>query len=779
MSALGYLTTRARRGQYANIPLNPPSKGKFCPAQQAYRRKRDLPASERAHSPLEGGGPKGRGMSRTEEAVSYLHSPSPHQKGQRMTAFQSLHVPARCRRYGLFPLRRGIKGDVAPEISLHIPRSRRISGIPGIFLLVLLPLMLFAGLCYNAAADEEPHPFGAVLTSPDARAEFDAQGRLLTLRWPGQGAPSHLGGGPIEEGESPAGIGAFWSIRLNGEEFALPGANGDVAFRWEEDEPGVLRMEREIAGTVLTETAFLHPELPVLVSTAEAPGEHVAWYGALQPVANPLPEMAFLDNLWRRPAGFALVTPDDGARWLSVRPQRAGARRQSDLAFLKRQPLAEAAWEDLGRGTWLTLAADPPPTEYQAGNLGEDDCALAAFHEETLNNTPLAHGEHENLALRFPDAEQDAYTIMLAFGETRREAEEALETALERGAAQLREETAAHWEGAHQEIAEFESLREPWRDFGYAMRMALEQSMGSSGLLRRPYPGPSPPVIRPRETPWFVIGLHQAGLGHRAEAHLRFLSQQVREEDDPTAPRGSLPYALHEDGEPAWPRFLTDLQGAAHFLWALEIHHGAFGGEGEFLEEVWPSAELAAEFLTTWKDRRTWRPRPSFQPGLGRDAYTAECSLAAFRGMQSAIALARERGDAPSHWEDRLEELEAVLRRDCLTGEGEWLIDAPLRHWHTNALPLEDPAWLEWAAPGAEDSEHPIARLHELLATAHLAEHHPGLRRELGDTLSAILPELVTGASSVEDASRTPIADPYRAALGVSILHTGGRWLTR
>ena len=779
MSPHGYFLTRAKRGQYADIPPSPPSKGEFFPAQQAYRGKRNLLPGERAHSPLEGGGPKGRKMSRTEEGVSCLGPPSPHQRGRRVTAFHPLHVPARYRRYGLFPLRRGIKGDVAPEISLHVPRSRGSSGIPGIFLLALLPLMLFAGLCHNAAADDEPHPRGAVLTSPHARAEYDEQGRLLALRWPGQGGPSHLGGGPVEEGLASSGIGAFWSIRINDETFALPGANGAVALRWEEDEPGVLRIEREIADAVLTETAFLHPELPVLVSTAEAPGERVGWYGALQPVTNPLPEMAFLDNLWRRPAGFALVTPDDGARWLSVRPLRAGARRRSDLAFLKQQPLGEAAWEDLGRGTWMALAADPPPTEYQAGNLRGDGCALAAFHDKTLDNIPLAHGEHENLALRFPDAEEDASTIMLAFGETRQEAEQALEAALERGVAQLREDTAAHWEGIHLDVAAFESLREPWRDFGYAMGLTLEQSMGSSGLLRRPHPGPSPPVIRPREAPWFVMGLHRAGLPHRAEAHLRFLAQHVRQEDDPAAPLGSFPYALHEDGEPAWPRFLTDLEGAAHFLWALEIHHMASGGGGEFLEEVWPSAELAAEFLTTWKDRRTWRPRPAFQPGLGRDAYTAESSLAAYRGLQSAIALAGEQGGAPSHWENRLEELEAVLRRDCLTGEGEWLIEAPLRYWHSNALPLEDPAWLEWAAPGAEGSEHPIARLHELLATAQLGVHHPAVRRELGDTLPTVLPKLVTGAESVEEAARTPIPDPYRAALGISILHTAGGWLTR
>ncbi|MFP4191451.1 MAG: hypothetical protein ACLFU6_05195 [Candidatus Hydrogenedentota bacterium] len=644
---------------------------------------------------------------------------------------------------------------------------------------IVLALMLFAGLCHESAAATEPESSGAVLTSPNGRAEYDEQGRLLALRWPGQGGPAHLGVGPVKEGETPAGIGAFWSIRLNDETFALPGAARDVAFQWEEDEPGVLRIERELADTVLTETAFLHPELPVLVSTAKAPGERVAWYGALQPVTNPLPEMAFLDNLWRRPAGFALVTPNDGARWLSMRPERAGARRQSDLAFLRQQPLAEAAWEDLGRGTWMAMAVDPPPTEYQAGNLGEDDCALAAFHGEALGDTPLAHGGHENLALRFPDGGQNTYTIMLAFGESREEAEEALDAAMERGAAQLRDDTAAYWEGVHQEIPALEALRGPWRDFGYAMRLTLEQSMGSNGLLRRRNPGPSPPVIRPREAPWFVMGLHGAGLAHRAEDHLRFLAQHVRQEDNPAAPRGSLPYALHEDGQPAWPRFLTDLEGAAHFLWALEIHHTATGDEGGFLEDVWPSAELAAEFLTTWKDRRTWRPRPAFQPGLGRDAYTAESTLAVYRGMQSAIALAGDMGTTRAQWEDRLEELEAVLQRDCLTRENEWLIDSPVRFWYANALPLEDPAWLDWAKPSAEGSEHPIARLHELLATAHLGVHHPAVRRELGDTLSAILPELVTGAESVEEAARTPIVDPYRAALGISILQTAGNWLTR
>ena len=601
-----------------------------------------------------------------------------------------------------------------------------------------------------------------------AAAFVNGAGAVVDFRWPGlPGQPQLVI--PKERNEDvPTPPGMQWGLRLQGRAY-WQAEHGDAP-EWR----SATAVTGAFSAPPLDDPASYTVELPadadgIVTQLVVPPHDEpvtVYWYGHVTPRTQPVPAFSFADWLAPGRGGFVgFISSDDGLlRYFRPRSPGVSTRNRADIILRTEAPGPRNPWNRLGEGTWVTVETDPPHEGFQVGLPHADDhTARCAFDEASagaLSGDRSAIGPaNAVLSWRFPPSDSPRrVTVSAGFGVNFDESKEALD-----GLRALGEEEEA-WE-----------LQDGLT--GHARRILSQAVDPRTGAVASRVDGPPPRyLIVPRHGHSILAALHAADMEQTAEAYMETLLEAVRLDNQPGAPAGSLPAALHHDGAPAVPDHVLDIMASAAFVRAAERHRRRLDGDrrSDFVDGAWPALEAAADFLATWRDGRTWQPLPAFDPERMRDIEQPALTLTLYLALRDAGSFASAAGRPAGLWEERRDELEAVARYAGLDDPDYWRPGEVLEYWEAGELLFDDEAWAAFAQDAIDalpqfDGEQAAAVLYHLAAYASARGEPLDALREAVDSHGAA----VLGLEPDGDAwvpGEGPIPDPYAASLIINAL---------
>ena len=604
---------------------------------------------------------------------------------------------------------------------------------------------------------EAPQP-AALLGHGGLTVSLDAEGAVLGLRWPGPGGlnqfrPPVTGPWTGDVNDGPSRVG--WVVEADGARTWLGEAPWPLVSASLEDGVLVREFEHEETGATATETLFVHPAAQVfalrLTLDDFSMAGRVFFHAVPAPATVPVPELPVLNAAAPAKRGFAGAALEDGL--YVFRPETPGVRERQRLVLLEDAPPDYAEWRRFGDGAWMRFEAYPPPVGRRFGD--GDESAREAIAAGTVDGPPMT-ATPVDLGLAFSGesaaAAGGAHVYITVDG------------SLNRAADPLPPATALTFDTLHGETTDFWAERrdalalpgnapeELQAAASRAARILTALTCAETGaVVEGVADAPPQYTAAAADAPWIAAALRAVGAWREAYRHLRFLAEHVNMQEAPGRPAGTIPHRLYVTGEPAGPVGAVNLEATAALLQALEEHAQATGGEDgpAFAAETWSAAAAMGGLLTGWADTRTWRPRHSYAPELGRDRYTPDLAPTVYRGVTAAIALAGAAGESTGEgWRTRTDELEAVLRFECLDEDGEWTVDAPLRHWDSGAVPRDNEQWtaITEAALEGIGALPPRERALVLAQAAGVAQVHEEVRDAVEAALLAHGPGLIPGA---------------------------------
>ncbi|MCX5771910.1 MAG: hypothetical protein NTZ09_16790 [Candidatus Hydrogenedentes bacterium] len=516
---------------------------------------------------------------------------------------------------------------------------------------------------------------GTLIGNGRLTAVADEFGRLSTCRWPGPAMNNQLGGGGARWGIIERG-GISWLEEATRE----PGPVQPWA-------PGIstARLALPNGATAVTQM-FVPPEDDVLVShitlyDLEQPPDLV-WHADFSPAPVLLPELAGIREL--APRDFAAYVKDN--RIYQFRPKGPGANEWHTAAGADWEAFAES------EGVWIVMAC-PQQVRASCGLAGGDKSAASRFANAAV-------GDCDTAVFLRPLPASGAYvaTVFAAFGSTRAQAEAALDRVIRTDFDALLAQPTGYW-------VPFAETPVPPGAPGYAriqkdlatLGMAIDRATGA--FTRDPAGAGCSALCYTRDCAWASMALDLAGREKEAGQVLAFVASTVRKEQRRGKPMGSLPMAAYGDGTEALPHLALDADAPAYALGAIWKHAVAINDDArrrEFIENLWPAAELMADFLAGWTDSRNREPLYSFDCRKGRDQQGPERLLTTYMGVDAALRLARESGrPEPDEWARRKVELDALIRFQLVDRQTtSWKKGPILPYWHD--LMAQD-----WALKGA------------------------------------------------------------------------------
>jgi hypothetical protein len=512
-------------------------------------------------------------------------------------------------------------------------------------------------------------------------ASLDESGALAVLRWPGPGGPDQMSNRGTEIRMGPATVapgGGRWGLAV-GERWFWFG-DPDAQMRQTYASPTSGTMVTEVtwpeAGVSARQRAGVLPGRDVFVSVIEIRGAaavpRIVWAADFAPTTRHIPEIPLGDGALDAFNDFAAFIDRDGGRVWHFRPNRPGKDEWSRARARATESALPAAWALFGSGVWIGITGAQPVHSARVGTRGSDleRAGLAAVGDTVSVFEPKVEVE---------DGTYRAW-IAIGLGATYDGAVKSLEGA-EAAAARFGDTI-----GAPADLpAVVAALPEEF--LGIAARHWLTLTAlrdPASGLTVRGLSA-DPPVARdwPRDGAIAAWALHLAGQDGVAEKAVETYFADVRRDDRPRRPLGSMPESIFTNGDPASPHFIVDDRGPARVLWVADRTIQDRSGEARaaWVRKHWKVIEAAAEFLSTWMEPRRGAPLWSADPIGLADAGTQDRVFAAYGGISAALRLAAYAGKpAPESWTARRAQLRAMT---------EWILTEPGKWRNEDALLLE------------------------------------------------------------------------------------------
>ena len=555
-----------------------------------------------------------------------------------------------------------------------------------------LTLVLLATV---VAAAEDP---GTLIGNGGLTGVADGYGGVTVCRWPGPGMNNQLGNGGVRWA-----VGGEGRVSWIGEATCESGPVQPLT-------PGVgtFLLAFPDGSTVIPQT-FIAQEDDVLVShirlyNLKQPPDLV-WHADFSPSGVVLPELAGTGLVAER--DFAAYVKDN--RVYQFRPKGPGSKEWAAAA--------EADWEGFAEseGVWIVAAS---------GQAVRASCGLSGAKSAVSHLANSAAGDCDSALFLRPQSAGDVYeaTVFAGFGATRAEAEAAVNRVMGTDVEVLLAQATAYWA----RFAEAAQGRENVSEKNLAIiGMAIDRS---TGAFTRDPGRDGPALCYMRDCAWASMALDLAGHEQEAGRVLGFVASAVRKEQRRGKPVGSLPVAVYGDGTEALPHLILDADAPAYALGGMWKHAAAIKDDGrrrEFVESVWPSAALMADFLAGWTDSRNREPLYSFDCRQGRDQQGPDRLLTTYMGVDAALRLARASGrPEPEDWARRKVELDALIRFQLVGRQDKtWKPGPILPYWHDlmaqdwvlNGSPLPS-----WDAAVEDLLKSPSVEAAEAAATAAL-----------------------------------------------------------
>ena len=505
------------------------------------------------------------------------------------------------------------------------------------------------------AAAEDP---GTLIGNGRVTAVVDEFGAVSVCRWPGPAMNNQLGGG------------AKWGIATEGN-FNWLGPDACSARR--NYMPGVSTSSLSFPdGTTATVQVHVALNEDVLVSrmTFNSKPPDLIWYADFSPSAVILPELAVLRDL--APRDFAAYVKDN--RVYQFRPKAPGSKEWDAAAIADWETFAEA------EGVWIVMAS-PQAVRASCGLAGSDISAAARLAQR-------AAGDCDSALFLRPQPAGDSHeaVVFAAFGATRAEAESALDHVINRD----RDALLADVHACSAQFAE-PPLATDAPDYPRRKKdlvtIALATDRSTGAFTRDPAGDGCSALCYTRDCAWASMAFDLAGREEEAGKILAFAASTARKEPRRGKPRGSLPMAVYGNGTEALPHLALDSDAPAFVLGAIWKHAAAIkdpNRRGEFLQTVWPDAQLMADFLAGWTDSRNREPLYTFDPAKHRDRQGPDRLLTTYMGIDAALRIAAAAGQPePEDWARRKVELDALIRFQLVDRQTRaWKPGPVLPYWH-------------------------------------------------------------------------------------------------
>ena len=449
----------------------------------------------------------------------------------------------------------------------------------------------------------------------------------------------------------------------------------------------------------------------------------------------------------------------------------------------------------------IVRCGDFDPMQSPITEEGWQAQATDAFEDATdgeLEGSALAGGQVNTATwtpITFDGQGRGEVTQLMSFGETAQASRQALAWArsqedLEALQQQVLAADEAFLDGLWIPAEFDEQMTEfSWRTF-LNMRVGTDRQTGAivASISRQP----SYQLDWPRDGAFFNIALDLSGQHELVTQRMLFYADVMRREAIP-------PFPLLNEPVPGWPyegqmgrqefpphswemnyyadgipggNIRLEIDNTALLVWAFVYHAGHLEepARSEYIEQVWPTVQLAADWLAGWRDPETglnWYANEDdhieYTQGLQGASTTYGALVAAAR-----MATRLEESDAAERWLYRAGELKgAVLEHLYVPGEGFYGHVGPSR------LGAGSPHWLAWPTHMFDDTD-----------ARYLPQLEAGLQKHLADvrgetaggqyptkvaiSAALVLPEGDQRREAYEIAERlaTQIANPGTYTLG-------------
>lgn len=542
--------------------------------------------------------------------------------------------------------------------------------------------------CLSPEQESELIP-GAFVGNGRLSAAFDIRGNLVECRWPASSHFSQISRTqPIEASSEPRT--PCWGIRLNDQTSWLNDDSWQVEWDLEES-PLVSTLWRGVGSLRITQEAFVHPTLDVLVihlsiaGASEPPA--VLWYANFSPVANGDSASAGLVPALRKERGFAVFADPTERAVTHFRPRRPGQGDWDAAGDLLRIKAPAAAWALMGEGTWIMYSPVQEMTAFDCGIEGTPASAWEAAAKGQLRNTPAAIGHTDSAIVIRPDENNGVFeaVVFAAFGASHEGAQNQIARARKAGYQSLKNETLEHWGNWQAGTSRGTTVEE--NSCLLALVQLMDQETG--GIILSPLEDSA--YDYPEHSAIAAAALAGAGFPGLAESHLAFLFNALDMASN-SQPAGLLAGAYRTDGTAALPSFIIKPETTAMFLWALRNYLDLLPPDDQrsYLIDHGTTIQECALFLVNWMDARTHDPLPSFNPALSRDSVQPGLLPAYLAGIDSAVAMARIAHWPAETWQRRSVEIEARIRK--LSEEQNRTFEDSVYLW---LLEYSDDAWRE------------------------------------------------------------------------------------
>lgn len=587
----------------------------------------------------------------------------------------------------------------------------------------------------------------------------DASGRIVACRWPGPGHANHVEGRGLE-----------WGIRAGDQVDWFDDTRHAVNVQTVPADGPFIRTETSVAGTpgLTVQEAFVHAEQDIIISriaiSPEVDGD-ILFYADLSPCTAVIPEVPFLDFLSSGARDFAAFV--DGAIVYHFRPLVLASQDWHETRRWAQDPEHPAPESFERDGIWIAYTFADGVHAATCGPATGEHSIVNAVKSGRVAGAVATSGDCASAAypITVSHERERTATAFIAVGTSREEVDQSLAYALEQGYEGLRQSTQDAWTpvltGATGRISrDYPEFEEPLASALMTVSMATSQESGA--IVRAPGPHPLLSLDYPRHSVWAGLALDYLGLTETSQRHLMFLLANVRTTDGPGMPAGSTPAALHGDGKEGLPRAVLDSEAVGWLLWVLHQHYEILdpSQHGAFAETAWPHVVNMSAFLMSRSSPAPGVPIYAFDPRRLKEESTEEFLISACLGLRSAAAIARAAGEERPEWQDRVKQLEDLLRARALSADGTWVVQRPLSYWAAGILDSSDPRWKPATAQALANIEQqpPDQALRDLCDLAFLWRDQPARLDQLRPVLHKVILQPRDRPTDTLDAARIILA---------------------
>ncbi|GMW00106.1 MAG: hypothetical protein AMXMBFR84_12440 [Candidatus Hydrogenedentota bacterium] len=636
----------------------------------------------------------------------------------------------------------------------------------------VLALIAAAASSYNVYQSSYPRLetlFGpvdceAITGNGGLTAGFNSVGRLSVFRWPGPGGSNQIAY-RTQPGKSPdlgvpACHGAIWGVEIGA---SIAWIN---ATEWErvpldssEDVPIVeTRLRHKKSGTLVTQTAFVHPSMDLLVLRIRVEGIDTSpklhWYCNFSPSTRTVPELPLADWAWDDLNDFAIYLDDDAQTLVHFRPTDPGSGEWNEAQRMVLAQVPADEWRRFSQGTWIAIRPMEPLNRVMCGYGREPFSLWASMGDGVFDTTEAMVGSCAAAIEIEPEHIGDAYygNVLVAVSNGVDSSHEILNGAMEKRFSGLMNETRTFWNQWNGTVALPEQGPTNLRSFAlsqlYTLHACRDKRKGA--VIRAPYSQPPLAMDWPRHGVWQTLALDLAGLHVEAESHSMFYSDAVRKNDAKGKPLGTVPTALYGDGTDAMPHLVLDTEAVGWVLWSFWQHAQSISPNERtaYLEKVWESTDLAAMFLSSWADPLDGVPMYTYDEDVLREQRSFGFNVSVFMGMKAATAIAGELEKERLDWKQRTTELENLIRYQTFDAQGNWKHNEGYRLALTGLLEPTDPRWAEAIERAFAIDRRPLTALEvleRLVQFSWLWQGNPERLSTLAYSAPASLRELLDG----------------------------------